>query len=166
MAILLVADRAHKRTLSRVSCTPPIVSPRCHVVAHIMVRVRSLRRRAQQTETHARRRARARDDKFRDPAHVTGSKHEITNLELVNTEGRFVLIITLIRLCARALIITVICDTRARMLMIPCVCVPRPRCLSLTDIIHIWYIAAYTEYYIELYHLSCFAIIYARHISI
>lgn len=81
--------------------------------------------------------ARARDDKFRDPAHVTGSKHEITNLKLVNTEGRFVLIITLIRLCARALIIIVIRDTRARMLMIPCVCVPRPRCLSLTDIIHI-----------------------------
>lgn len=38
---------------------------------------------------------RSRDSKFCDPTHVTGSKHEITNLELVNAEGRSGLIIAL-----------------------------------------------------------------------
>lgn len=47
----------------------------------------------QQTDYACRSRTCARDNKFRDPAHVTGSKHEITNLELVNAEGRSGLII-------------------------------------------------------------------------
>lgn len=83
--------------------------------------------RAANRNTGARRRARARDGKFGDPAHVTGSKHEITNLGLVNAEGRSGLIIVLIRSRTRALIIIVIRDTRTRMLMIPHVCVPHAR---------------------------------------
>jgi len=50
----------------------------------------------------ARTHVRARDSGFRDPTHVTGSKREITNPELVNAERRSGLIIACIDSLMRA----------------------------------------------------------------